>query len=70
VNIAHIDLVGLSEISYRAGVGVDEVAVWATNPDFPDPEVQLGIGAVWVWGPVHHWLREHHHRADVDLTLF
>jgi hypothetical protein len=70
MNTAHIDLVGLREISARSGVGIDTVAIWATGGDFPEPEARLAVGKVWVWGPVHHWLHDHHHQTDSDLTFF
>lgn len=67
MNTAHIDLVGMREISARSGVGIDTVAVWAAGDGFPEPEAALSMGSVWAWGPVHRWLREHHHQVDADL---
>jgi predicted DNA-binding transcriptional regulator AlpA len=67
MNTAHIDLVGIREISARTGMSVAQVSTWMSDPDFPESEADLASGSIWVWGPVHRWLHQHHFRSDVDL---
>lgn len=52
-----IDLVGVAEISVRAGVTSAAVANWADRfSDFPAPVCALSCGPIWAWPAVACWL--------------
>lgn len=59
------NLVGVKEISQRAGVTADAVHKWrARHRSFPAPVVELSQGPVWDWSQVAEWLEGRGRRVD------
>jgi chromosome partitioning protein len=60
------ELVGIAEISQRAGVTSAAVANWrARDAGFPDPVATLKAGPVFAWPDVRVWLRD---RKGISMT--
>lgn len=52
------ELVGVAEIAERLGVGTSVVHDWRRRHDaFPEPEVRLRMGLIWIWADVERWAR-------------
>lgn len=52
------NLVGLREISQRAGMGFREVVSLRQGKGFPRPLVVLSVGEVYWWPEIRKWLSE------------
>jgi hypothetical protein len=57
-DLTKLDLVNLSEIGRRAGVQRSTVCNWRKrHKSFPEPFLELPVGAVWPWRSIERWLK-------------
>lgn len=53
------DLVGVTEIAAKLGVGTSVVHDWRRRHEsFPLPVLRLRMGLVWSWAEVERWARK------------
>jgi predicted DNA-binding transcriptional regulator AlpA len=52
-------LVGVGEIAKMLGVSRQRVDQIAASAEFPEPEVELMAGRVWIRSAVEAWVRNH-----------
>ena len=49
----------LAELGARCGCTRSAAQGWARRPDFPAPDVQLGVAYGWEWPTFVAWAAEH-----------
>lgn len=68
------DLVGTSDIAFRAGIDRETIRTWANasrgSGDFPTPLARLGgERKIWDWPTVNQWLKEHNRLDSTEVGL-
>ena len=60
------DLVSVSELATRSGRSVNTIQSWRRrHHDFPQPNVELAAGPIWLWGDVSAWIDKRSQRSAV-----
>lgn len=66
---ATADIVGVAEIASRSGRPVSTVQSWRRrHADFPEPNVDLAAGPIWLWADVSAWIDQRSRRAPAGVA--
>jgi predicted nucleic acid-binding protein len=58
------DLVSVSELAARSNRSVNTIQSWRRrHDDFPQPNVELAAGPIWLWGDVSAWIDQRARRS-------
>src|SRR4051812_48650564 len=64
-----LDLVGTKEAAEALGVKTSRLQDWRSRPDFPEPAVTVGQGALWIRSEVLEWARQRQSNELKKLAL-